>query len=124
MSYRSERTKYRALAHRDGCYYYFVVDDPVDENINMLFHPMGGPAEGNVGGEPSTTPGAMFTCDTGKKGAQQGSPVTQLGSHPLPPPPQVNEGKSEGLSSYTGQAWTRCPEVCARSAGLWPGNSG
>lgn len=48
MSYGSERTKYRAW-HRDGCYYYFVVDDTVNENINILFHPMGGPAEENMG---------------------------------------------------------------------------
>lgn len=72
---------------------------------------MGGPAEGNVGGKPSAKPGAVLTCDTGKKGIQQGSPVTQLRSHRLQHRSQVNEGKSEGLSSYTGQAWTSCPEV-------------
>lgn len=85
---------------------------------------MGGPAEGNVGGKPSAKPGARLTCDTGKKGIQQGSPVTQLGSHRLQHRSQVNEGKSEGLSSYAGQAWTSCPEVFANSAGLWPGDSG
>lgn len=69
-----------------GGYFYFVVDDPVDENVdeNVLFHPMGGPAEGIVGGELSSKPGAMLTCDTGKRGAQRGSPVAQLGSHPRP----------------------------------------
>lgn len=65
-----------------GGYFYFVVDDPVDENVNVLFHPMGSPAEGIVGGEPSSKPGAMLTCDTGKRVNLY--PVAQLDSHTHP----------------------------------------
>lgn len=40
------------MAHGDAYYYYyyFVNDDIVHENIQILFHPMGGPKEEDVNG--------------------------------------------------------------------------
>lgn len=37
------------------------------ENSNILFHPVGVPKEDNMSGNPSAKPGALVTCDKGKK---------------------------------------------------------
>ena len=78
-----------------GCYHYFIGGG---ENINVLFHPLGGPAE-EMWVEDLPKPGATLTSDKEERHpAGQQLNTVHTAAHPCP---RVSEGENEGLTLYT-----------------------